>query len=111
MSNYVSNIVINGNADFNQTFTLTSVDTNSEINLSGYSVSSQMRKHSGSSTATNFTSSILNAAAGQVSISLSNTETSNLKEGRYVYDIVIEKDSVKTKVVEGMVLVIKGVTR
>ena len=71
-----------------------------------------MRKHAGSSTATDFTTSIVSpATSGKVSIALTANDTTNLKEGRYVYDIVIEKDSVKTKVVEGMVLVIKGVTR
>ena len=112
MATYASNIVINSNEDFTQTFNLESSSNNSALNLTGYSVSSQMRKYAGSSTATDFTATIVSpATSGKVSISLTSGATSNLKEGRYVYDILIEKDSIKTKVVEGMVIVKKGVTR
>lgn len=112
MATYASNIVINSNEDFTQTFNLESSSNNSALNLTGYSVSSQMRKYAGSSTATDFTATIVSpATSGKISISLASGATSNLKEGRYVYDILIEKDSIKTKVVEGMVIVKKGVTR
>ena len=112
MAVYVSNIVINTNEDFTQTFTLQSAADKTALNLTDYTVSSQMRKHAGSSTATDFTASIVSpATSGKVSIALTATDTANLKEGRYVYDIVIEKNSAKTKVVEGMVVVNRGVTR
>ena len=112
MAVYVSNIVISTNEDFTQTFTLQSASDKTALNLTDYTVSSQMRKYAGSSTATDFTASIVSpATSGKVSIALTATDTTNLKEGRYVYDIVIEKDSTKTKVVEGMVVVNKGVTR
>ena len=108
---YVSNITINSGEDFSQTFTLESTDSSSPLNLDGYTVTSQMRKHAGSSTKTDFTTSIVSASNGIIKIVLANTATVNLKAGRYVYDIVIEKDSVKTRVLEGMVLVRQGVTR
>ena len=112
MAVYVSNIVISTNEDFTQTFTLQSASDKTALNLTDYTVSSQMRKYAGSSTATDFTASIVSpATSGKVSIALTATDTTNLKEGRYVYDIVIEKNSTKTKVVEGMVVVNKGVTR
>ena len=112
MAVYVSNIVINTNEDFTQTFTLQSAADKTALNLTDYTVSSQMRKHAGSSTATNFDANVVSpATSGKVSIALTSTDTANLKEGRYVYDIVIEKNSSKTKVVEGMVIVNKGVTR
>jgi len=109
---YVSNIVVNSGSDFTQTFTLENTDSNSALNLTGYSVSAQMRKHAGSTTATDFTTSVeIPETDGKVTISLTSTQTSNLKSGRYVYDILIEKDSVKTRIIEGMVLVREGVTR
>lgn len=72
-----------------------------------------MRKYAGSaSPAAVFTSTVISPETdGKVSIGLTSGAVSDLKEGRYVYDIVIEKDSVKTKVVEGMVIVVQGVTR
>jgi uncharacterized membrane protein YfhO len=112
MATYASNIVISGNEDFSQTFNLESSADNSALNLTDYTISSQMRKYAGSSTATDFTATIVSpATSGKVSIALTSGATSNLKEGRYVYDVLIEKNSVKTKVIEGMVIVKKGVTR
>lgn len=110
---YVNNLVINAGADFTQTFTLEATDTNSVLNLTGYTVSSKMRKWSGSSTATTFTTSIIAPpTAGQISIALTSGQTQNLKSGRYVYDVVITDGSnTKYRVIEGMVLVREGVTR
>lgn len=109
---YVSNITVNSGENFNQTFTLESADSSSPLNLTGYSVSSQMRKHAGSATKTDFTAEALTPLTdGRIMISLTHTQTAVLKAGRYVYDIVIEKDSIKTRVLGGMVLVKQGVTR
>lgn len=112
MSVYVSNLTINTGTDFSQIFTLESASTNSVLNLSNYDISSQMRKHPGATGVTTFTSSIYNAAQGQIKIGLSTTQTANLKPGRYVYDVIItDTANVTSRVVEGMVLVSQGVTR
>ena len=109
---YVSNIVINAGADFSQTFNLESSDTSSALNLTDYTVSAQMRKYSGSLTATSFTTNVSTPATlGRITISLTSEQTISLKPGRYVYDIVIDRSDVKTRVIEGMVLVREGVTR
>jgi hypothetical protein len=109
---YVSNIVVNSGADFNQTFDLEESDSNSSLDLSDYTVSAQMRKYAGSSTATTFTTLISSPASlGKITISLTSSQTESLKPGRYVYDVVITKSGVKTRVIEGMVLVREGVTR
>ncbi len=109
---YVNNIVINAGSEFNQNFSLEGSDTNSALDLTGYAASSQMRKYSGSSNAVSFNTSIsLPPTLGKVSISLTSEQTSLLKPGRYVYDVLIERAGAKTRVVEGMVLVREGVTR
>jgi hypothetical protein len=112
MAVYVSNLTINGGTDFSQIFTLESGSTNSVLNLVGYQISSQMRKHPGATGVTTFTSSIYNASNGQIKIGLSTSQTASLKPGRYVYDIVItDTSNVTSRVVEGMALVSQGVTR
>lgn len=110
---YVNNLVINAGSDFTQSFTLEGSETNSSFNLTGFSVESQMRKWAGGSTATTFTSQIENpTTAGKIIISLTASETTNLKPGRYVYDVVItDPYNIKNRVIEGMVLVREGVTR
>lgn len=109
---YVNNLVINSGANFSQTFNLESGNSNSALDLTGYTVSAQMRKYAGSSTAITFTSDIVSPGSlGKIIISLTSEQTSNLKPGRFVYDVVITKNSTKTRVIEGMVLVREGVTR
>ena len=110
---YVSNLIVNSGADFNQSFTLDSANTNSPFDLTGYTVESQMRKWSGSSTATSFTSTIASPpTSGEILLRLTSTQTTSLKPGRYVYDVIITDTSgVKSRVIEGMILVTEGVTR
>ena len=80
--------------------------------MDGFTVSSQFRKHAGSSTKNDFTTTITDASNGQISISLSSTQTAAIsKPGRYVYDVVINSGTVKTRVIEGSVLVREGVTK
>lgn len=109
---YVSNLVVNCGASFSQTFTLEEGATNSAYNLTDATAAAQMRKHSGSSTATDFTVTIVSpATSGKIVIDLTADQTSSLKPGRYVYDIVVTNGSVKNRVIEGMVLVREGVTK
>jgi hypothetical protein len=82
------------------------------INLAGYSASSQIRKSYYSSTAYDFTVQITDAAAGEISLSMSSANTANMSPGRYVYDLNIkDTNSVVTRVVEGIVVVSPGVTK
>ena len=109
---YVNNLVINSGSDFTQSFTLEGTN-NSPLNLTEYEVDAQMRKWSGSSSAINFSTSIIApSTSGKISIGLTSGQTVNLKSGRYVYDILItDTFGIKNRVIEGMVLVREGVTR
>jgi len=113
MAVYVSNIIINTGTTFNQSFTLENVNTDSVMDLSNYTIKSEMRKHPGSTTGvTTFTSTIASAAGGVVTIGLTTTQTATLKPGRYVYDVLLTDNSgVRDRVVEGMVIVSQGATR
>jgi len=110
---YVSNLVIDTGSTFSQTFNLESTETNSALDLTGYTGASQMRKWAGASTATDFTVTIPDPkTSGKITISLTNTQTAALKAGRHVYNILITSPAGTTdSVVEGMVLVREGVTR
>lgn len=113
-ASYVSNIVINSGSSFSQSYDLVASDTNEGINLNGYTISSQLRKYSGSLTSVSFaTTANLPLSSGSIKISLTSEQTTSLKPGRYVYDVVLTKidDGTKTRVIEGMVLVSEGVTR
>ena len=112
MTVYVANIVINGGADFSQTYDLADSNTNSAKDLSGHGVASQMRKHAAAVGVTTSTTTIVNPTGGQVRIGLTTSQTAALKPGRYVYDLMLTApDNSMTRVIEGMALVREGVTR
>ena len=95
---YTSNLVVNTGTTFNQTFELENSDSSSVLDLTGYSVFSQMRKHA--------------AATGKIKVGLSSAITTSIKPGRYVYDVLLTDGvGTVTRVVEGSVLVRAGVTK
>ena len=112
MSVYVNNLTINQNTDFEQTFTLESGE-NLLINLTGYTFKAEMRKHPTSVGVTTFTTGIYGSPNnGQITIGLSTSQTASIKEGRYVYDIVMTNTEGKmSRVIEGMALVRPGATK
>lgn len=105
-----SNLTVDQGASFSANIDVTDSDGDA-LNLDGYSVAGQIRKTYSSTTAVDFTASIVNASAGVVQISLSATQTNNMKAGRYVYDVEINSGGTITRVVEGQVEVTPGVTR
>ena len=112
MAVYVSNLTVNTGTTFSQIFTLESAETNSATDLTGFTAAAQMRKHPGSSTATDFTTSIINATGGKIRVGLTTSQTASLKPGRFMYDVLITDTSGEvTRVLEGAVLVREGVTR
>ena len=112
MAVYIANLQVDTGVDFQHGFSLGDNDTGTFLNLTNYTATSQMRKWAGSSTAVSFASTITDPEAGQIQISLASTLTTDIKPGRYVYDVNLEDSGgFKYKVVEGMVLVRAGVTK
>jgi hypothetical protein len=112
MAVYVVNLVIDQGSDFNQSFNLESSVTNAALNLTGYTGSAQVRKHASSSKFYDFTVSFTDRGNGTVKLSMTDTITSRIKPGRYIYDIILTDTSgLKERVVEGSVLVREGATK
>ena len=107
----IANIFIDQGTDFSITVDVTDT-SGGALNMSGYSASAQIRKTYGSSTVSStFTTSIAEAT-GQVTLSLTDTQTTALESGRYVYDLnVTSGGGQTTRVVEGQAIVTPGVTR
>jgi|SRR6056300_408040 len=99
------NIVIEKGTDFESSFTVYNPN-GSTLDLNGYSSVSKLKKFPSSTESTNFSVGIV-TAAGKVVISMANTTSSTLSEGRHYYDVIITNDSTgkKKKIVEGMVIV------
>ena len=105
-----ANIVIDQGATFSTDITLLD-DNGDTLNLSGYTVESQVRKWYTSATpAAVFTASI-NNSIGVITLDLTANQTSNLVAGRYVYDVEINDGTSISRVVEGIITVTPQVTR
>jgi hypothetical protein len=111
MASAVSNLLIYQGADFNIDFTVEN-DNGIPFNLTGYTVACKIKKHYTSSSSTTVTAAVLSpATAGSIQLSLGNAVTATMKAGRYVYDVVITSTSgIKSRVLEGTVSVLEGVT-
>jgi hypothetical protein len=82
------------------------------INLYSYTAQSQMRKSYYTSSYHTITSTITNAANGEITLSITAANTTNITPGRYVYDLRITSPSnTVTRIVEGIVTVLPSVTR
>ena len=110
MSIYVRNLTINTHSDFSEDLELFQTGGN-RTNLTGYTAQSQMRKHPDSSTAYNFAVGITSAVDGEITLSMTDTVTAQIKPGRYMYDLMLTRpNGDKTIVVEGMVNVRSGIS-
>ena len=108
----IANLYIDQGTDYSVTIDCT--DSAGEVlDLTGYTAAAQMRKTYGSSSISATFATAINAAAGQVTLSLNDTQTTGLDSGRYVYDLNITKTSSSetTRVVEGQAILTPGVTR
>lgn len=107
----IIDIVINQKASFE--VTLTVKDGASALNLTGYTTAAKLKNdfNTPDAQAISFTSSVTNAAAGQMKISLTPEQTANLGLQRYFYDVAITSGAgFKTRVAEGVVRVSGGVS-
>lgn len=83
------------------------------INVASYTFSSSLRKSYYSSSATaNMTVAIVDAANGNVLLSMNSSTTSNIKAGRYLFDVKQTNDvNTTTRLVEGIITVLPQVTK
>lgn len=108
----ISNIFIDQGADFSTTVTVND-GTGTALDLTGYTAQAQIRKTYSSTTATDFTTTFVSPrTSGQITIELSDAQTTALEDGRYVYDLLItDAEGDKTRVVEGIATVNPSVSR
>jgi hypothetical protein len=111
MSAGTYNFTIEQGTTFSRVLTLQ--ENSSAMNLTGYSVASQMRStHDSSSIVATFSGSVTNASSGQITLSLTNSQTSAIDEAIYVYDVEITSGAgAVTRILEGNITVTPEVTR
>jgi hypothetical protein len=110
---FYTDIIIDQGSAFNATIPVLALN-NFPLDLTLYSGRGQIRRNYSASTAVNFTVEILEPeTSGQVRISLTPTQTADMKAGRYVFDIEVytENDNDVIRVIEGQVTINPRVTR
>jgi hypothetical protein len=104
------NILIDQGTDFTTSVNLTD-NIGSQLDLTGMTAASQIRKTHSSSNSTSFTTALANNT-GTLTLSLNNAVTSSMSAGRYVYDVELtDSTSIKSRILEGIVTVTPEVTR
>jgi len=110
MAAAVLNLTIEQGTDFEAKFTVRNKN-GAPLNLLSYTASSLLRKHYGASTYNSFITTFLDRANGKIAISMTDTESANLSEGRYVYDVVLTSPTgLKSRAIKGSVIVSPGVS-
>ena len=101
---YGTNLTIYGGTDFSTTFNVKTTSS-SAFNLTGYSgagaISKSVAVGATLGATDTFTVSFTDASNGVMKISLTDTETGNLTEGRYVYDVLVTVGSTTYPLVRG----------
>ena len=111
MTVFVKNLIINSGEDFSEDLEILSADGSGVVNLSGFTASSQMRKHPDSTNFVGIAVTITNATQGKINISIANTVTATIKPGRHVYDVMLTRPSGSKLIgVEGTALVRAGIS-
>lgn len=107
----ITNLYIDAGADYS--IIVTANQGNGDpLNLTNYTVKSQIRKSYASQTAYDFTATVYSQLAGKIRLALTATQTSAIKPGRYLYDVEITSSiGEKRRVLEGIIIVTPEITQ
>ena len=107
----ISNLFVDAGANYSNIITV-SASNGQALNLTGYTVASQLRKSYSSSQSFAFTASVYDAASGKIRLQLTPTQSESIPAGRWLYDVEISSPSgTKTRVIEGIVTVNPQITQ
>ena len=103
------NIILEQKADFSRSFKI-QMD-NVDLDLTSYSFAAKLKERIQSDSGHDFTVTIADAASGTITMTMTDEQTSAIKVGDYVYDLVMTDDAgLKSRLLQGMATVTGGVT-
>jgi hypothetical protein len=98
-----ANIYIDQGSDYSAVITV-SDSGGTPIDLTTYTVESQLRKFHGSTTSYCFNATVEDAVAGQIRLTLTATTSQSMPSGRWLYDVrIVSSTGSKKRVLEGVV--------
>ena len=106
----VVELVVYVGASFTCTYTVNDT-SGTAIDFTDYTAeSSQMAKYVGAAATATFTVGFSSAYDGKMFIGLTTTQTSELTEGRHVYDVNVKTGDTVYRIVEGQIMVRGGIS-
>ncbi len=110
LAEYVE-IYIDQGTDFTTTITINDDDTNLPVGQAGVNVASSLRRSLLSPNVyASFACSVSDPANGEITIAMNSANTSNLRPGRYFFDINTTSAGIKSRLIEGIVIVTPAIT-
>jgi hypothetical protein len=107
----ITNFYIDTGSTFGAVITVKGSD-GLPLNLTGFTVSSYIRKSYASRTHIDFNATIYSIVGGQIRVSLTDENTTGIKPGRYMYDIEIESPiGERLRVSEGIIIFTPQITK
>ena len=111
MAVFSTNLLIYKHTDFEQTFVLEDSQSNSAKDLTDFTGTCKMQRTLNLGSLTAFNLAFTNRALGKVRISLTSTQTANIADGKYFYELMLtDPNDVTERVIEGIVIVKHPVT-
>ena len=111
MAVFSTNLLIYKHTDFEHTFILEDSQSNSAKDLTGFTGTCKMQRTLNLGSLTSFTLAFTNRSLGKVRISLTSTQTANIADGKYFYELMLtDPNGVVERVIEGVVIVKHPVT-
>ena len=111
MAVFSTNLLIYKHTDFEQTFILEDSQSNSAKDLTDFTGTCKMQRTLNLGSLTEFNLAFTNRALGKVRISLTSTQTANIADGKYFYDLMLtDPNGIVERVIEGVVIVKHPVT-
>ena len=113
MAEYVE-LYIDQGSDFSTTVNINDDNTNLPQNVTGYVVTSSLRRSVFSpNTSANLTCTVFDAPNGEFLITLTAGQTANLRSGSYLFDVKVYDtlSSTSSRLIEGVMFVTPSVTR
>jgi hypothetical protein len=113
MAEYVE-LYIDQGSDFSTTVNLNDDNTNLPQNVYGYVVTSSLRRSLLSpNVSANLTCTVNDASNGEFLITLSSSQTANLRAGSYLFDVKVRDTlaSTTTRLIEGVIIITPSITK
>jgi hypothetical protein len=107
----ISNLFVDAGSNYSNIITVTATN-GLALDLTNYTVKSQLRKSYTSTIAYSFTANIQSAIEGKVRLQLTAAQSEAIPPGRWLYDVEITSPAGnKTRVIEGIVTITPQITQ